>query len=494
MKALLKVCVCVALGLAGCNESNEVIESPRSIPAGEFSAKVQPIFDRHCGGSDCHGGGPAGFAAGLDLTSYDAILRGSRFGAVVIAGSPYMSHLVQTINQYDTSISPISSVRMPASRDPIPLHDIRTISDWIQQGARNDDGMLPFPEPPARGKVYFTSQYVDLVGVIDMQTGLVSRYVTAGRPLPFSQPPLAPHNVQVDDQGRYYYVTLIEGNTLKKFDAVTHELLGEVAVGLQPAHVVVTSDGATAYVTNFNDNVGQVFKIATASMTIQRVITHPLMKKTHGARLSHDQRYLYIGNNTGDLLTIIHTDNDSVVANLHVGTGEPSPGSFVYKPYQIAVRNDDRFIYISCNGSVLPDGKGVVSVFERNGDSFSFVGTIPVGNNPLQCEVTRDGRFLYVCNRGSGNVTVIQTSDHTVLTTIEDVGKQPHGIDITEDSRTAFVTCENIVSGDPPHHPTTGSKDPGFVAVIDVNSNRVVRRIEVGGFAAGVSIFPGKGN
>lgn len=494
MKALLILCGCVSLALAGCNEANELIKPPRTPPAGHFSANVLPIFENHCGGSDCHGGGPRGFAAGLDLTSYHAIMRGSSFGAVVISGSPYMSHLVQTINQYDAAISPISSVSMPASRDLLPGRDIQIVADWITLGARDDDGSLPFAEPPARGKVYFTSQFVDLVGVIDIQTGLVSRYATVGHPLPFNQPPLAPHNVQVDDQGRYYYVTMISGNTLKKYDAVTHEFLGEVAVGLQPAHVVVTSDGATAYVTNFNDNVGQVFKVATATMTVGKIITHPLMKKTHGARMSHDQRYLYVGNNVGDLLTIIRTDNDSVVANLHVATGEPSPGSFVYKPYQIAVRNDDRFIYITCNGAVLPDGKGVVSVFERNGDTFSFVTTVPVGRRPLQCEVTRDERFLYVCNQGSGSVTVIRTSDHTVLTTIEDVGKQPHGIDITEDSRTVYVTCQNILSGDPPHHPTSGGKDPGFVAVIDVNSNRVIRRIEVGGFAAGVSIFPGKGN
>lgn len=77
---------------------------------------------------------------------------------------------------------------------------------------------------------------------------------------------------------------------------------------------------------------------------------------------------------------------------------------------------------------------------------------------------------------------------------MQNVGKQPHGIDISEDSRTVFVTCENIVGADPPHHPLTGGKDAAFISIISVASNTVIRRIEMGGFAAGVSVYLGKGN
>lgn len=479
--------------LTGCIEPNQVFEPPAPA-SGRFSTQIKPIMDRSCGGSSCHGGGPSGFAGGLDLTSWEAMFRGSRYGTVIVPGSPFMSHLVQTVNWTDTTISPISSVRMPASRDQISTAEIDTLVQWIRTGARNDVGEIAFPEPRPLGKVFFTSQFVDLVGVLDIQTGLIMRYVTAGHPLPFSQPPEAPHNVQIDDQGRYYYVTLISANFLRKYDAVTNELVGEAAVGQSPAHVVITADGSKAYVTNFAQGIGQVYVVNTASMTVERVITHPLMNKTHGARLSHDGVYLYIGNNASDLLTIIRTANDSIVANLHVSNGLPSPGSFVYKPYQVAVRNDDRFIYISCNGAVTTDGRGVVSVFERNGDTFTFVRLIPVGVNPLQLEVTRDQRYVYVCNRGSASVSVISADSNAFYTTIEDVGKQPHGIDITEDSRTAYVTCENVLGSEPPHHPVTGSKTPAFIAIIDVNDHQVIRRIEVGGFAAGVSIYPGRGN
>lgn len=476
---------------SGCERPEEVLTP---LPAGgEFSARVLPVFREHCGGSSCHGGGPQGAAGGLNLMSHEGVMAGSRYGAVVVPGNVYMSHLIHAVNRSDTALSPVSSLAMPAGRDPLGAADITTLVTWIRNGAVDDAGRQPFPQPRPLGQVYFTSQSVDLVGVLDVQTGLVIRYIPVGNALPFTAPPQAPHNVQVDDQGRFLYVTMISGNSLKKYDALTGEFLGEAAVGLSPAHVVITADGCRAYVTNFSDAVGQVVVVRTATMTVERTITNPLFRKTHGARLSHDGRYLYVGSNTGDLLSIIRTDTDSVVASLHVATGLPSPGTFLFKPYQIAVRCDDQFIYVTCNGAVTPEGNGVVSIFRREGDTFSFVDTVAVGRRPLQCEVTADGAFLYVCNQGSGSVSVIGTATHSVIATIPNVGPQPHGIDITNDSRTAYVTLENV-AGEPPHHPLTGGRDPGFVAVIDVASNRVVRRIEVGGFAAGVSVTPGKGN
>ncbi|MBM2840983.1 MAG: Planctomycete cytochrome, partial [Bacteroidetes bacterium] len=235
MKVKILLFVLVVILSSGCKEQGSIVP-----PSGEFTTTVKPILDRSCGGPDCHGGGPRGFAAALDLTSYDGIFRGSKNGAVVISGNPYMSPLVQTINQTDTTLSPLSSARMPLSRDPLPNSDIQAIVQWIRDGARNEDGSLPFPEPRPLGKVFFTSQFVDLAGVIDISTGLIMRYVKVGNSLPLNTPPQSPHNVQVDDQGLYYYVTLIRGKKLRKYDAATNELLGEVPVGVLPAHVVIT--------------------------------------------------------------------------------------------------------------------------------------------------------------------------------------------------------------------------------------------------------------
>ena len=473
--------------LVGCTQKNDVVQPPTN-KTGEYSSQIQPIFDRSCGSSSCHGGGPNGFAGSMDLTSYEGLLRGSKYGAVVIAGSPFMSNLVRCINPSDTSLSPISSAQMPAGRNSLSRAEIETIAGWVRNGARNDAGAIPFPEPRPLGKVFFSSQSVDLVGVIDRSTNLVIGYNSVGNTLPFNGPPESPHNVQVDDQGQFYYVTLIRGNKLKKYNAVTNQLLGEVTVGTSPAHVVLTTDGTKAYITNFDQAVGRVFAVNTSSMAITKIITAPTMKATHGARLSHDGRYLYIGSNGTDLIHVVNTQNDSLVTTIPVAPGVPPFGSFRYKPYQIAVRDDDKFIYATLNGT------GQVSVIERDGDTFTWRDSITVGTRPLQCEITRDKKFLYVCNQGSGSVSVINSLTNTLATTIVNVGQQPHGIDISEDSKVVYVTCENIQSAEPPHHPTVGSTSPGFLVLIDTGTQQVFKRIEVGGFASGVSVSPGKGN
>jgi YVTN family beta-propeller protein len=378
---------------------------------------------------------------------------------------------------------------MPASRSPLPTNELQTIVQWIRNGARNDAGAIPFPEPRPFGKVFFSSQSVDLVGVLDVSTNLIMRYTTVGNSLPFNATPESPHNVQIDDQGRFYYVTLIRSNRLRKFDAVTQQLVGEVTVGTSPAHVVITADGTKAYVTNFDQSFGRVFAVNTATMTISKTISSSQMKGTHGARLSNDGKYLYVGSNGLDLINIILVERDSLVATIPVAGDVPPFGSFVHKPYQIAVRSDDQFIYTTLNGT------GRVSIIERTGDTFRlFSDSIRVGLNPLQCEVSRDKRFLYVCNRGSRSVSVIDALNNRFLTTVVEVGPQPHGIDISDDSRTVYVTCENISSPEPPHHPTVGSTAPGFLSVIDVGTQSVIRKIEIGGFGAGVSVYPGKGN
>ncbi len=472
-------------------QPNEQIVQPPPVQTlgGVFSGQVKPILDRNCGGSTCHSGGPSGFAGGVDLTSFEGIFRGGIYGTVVAPGSAFMSSLVQSINRTDTTISPISSVGMPAGRNPISTQDVQTISHWIDSGALNDEGRPPFPEPRPMGKVYFSSQAVDLVGVLDIESSRIIRYVSVGNALPLASPPQAPHNVQIDDQGRYFYTTMISQGTLKKYDADTYQLVGSVAVGASPAHVVITQDGSKAYVTNFSNSLGQVTVVNTATMTVTGTITAPpLMNKTHGARLSHDGRYLYVGSNLGDLVHVIRTSDDQVIAHVPVAQNVPPIGSSKYKPYQIAVRDDDRFIYVTLTDS------SKVSVIERVDSTFSLVRTLPVGARPLQCEITRDQRFLYVCNQGSRSVTVIDAQTNTVLTTIQNVGPRPHGIDITEDSQLVYVSCENSGGTDPPHHPVVGSTAPGYLAIIDVNTQSVIRTIEVGGFAAGVSISPGKGN
>ena len=101
-------------------------------PAVSFSQSVKPILDAHC--LDCHQPGGQGLAAsGLDMTSYDNLMKGTRFGPMVIGGDVEGSNLLVLIEgRADPSIS------MPHGQNKIVKEDIETIRLWIGQGAKNN--------------------------------------------------------------------------------------------------------------------------------------------------------------------------------------------------------------------------------------------------------------------------------------------------------------------------------------------------------------------
>ena len=67
------------------------------------------------------------------------------------------------------------------------------------------------------------------------------------------------------------------------------------------------------------------------------------------------------------------------------------------------------------------------------------VATVPVAAGPHGMAITRDGRTVYVSGDGSSSVDVIDTTSDKVVKTIN-VGKTPNGIALTPDDRLLLVT------------------------------------------------------
>jgi len=118
----LAVYCALPLALAACGE-----------PKVSFSQDVKPILDQNC--VECHQpGGQGEVASGLDMTSYEGLMKGTRNGPMVIAGDVEGSNLVVLI---EGRADP--SIRMPhGKKQPIPKAEIQTIRRWIAQGAKNN--------------------------------------------------------------------------------------------------------------------------------------------------------------------------------------------------------------------------------------------------------------------------------------------------------------------------------------------------------------------
>lgn len=115
--------VALMMVLAGCAQEEAV----------SFSQDVKPIIDQNC--IACHKPGGDGFeASGFSMVTYEDLMKGTKFGPMVISGDSAGSNmLVLMEGRADPSIS------MPhGAMKPVRKSDIETIKRWVDQGAKNN--------------------------------------------------------------------------------------------------------------------------------------------------------------------------------------------------------------------------------------------------------------------------------------------------------------------------------------------------------------------
>lgn len=97
-----------------------------------FKADVQPILAQNC--LECHAAGGAGAEkSGLVLSSYEDLMKGTRFGPIVKPGDTLTSVLIMLV---EGRADP--SIRMPHQKDPLPKNQIALLRQWVEQGAKNN--------------------------------------------------------------------------------------------------------------------------------------------------------------------------------------------------------------------------------------------------------------------------------------------------------------------------------------------------------------------
>ncbi len=97
-----------------------------------FKDEVLPIFQKYC--VECHQPGKEGFKkSGLDMTSYNGVMKGTTFGPVVVPGDPFLSNLIVLI---EGRADP--RIKMPHNRREMSKWERHMIRAWFNRGARNN--------------------------------------------------------------------------------------------------------------------------------------------------------------------------------------------------------------------------------------------------------------------------------------------------------------------------------------------------------------------
>jgi YVTN family beta-propeller protein len=119
-----------------------------------------------------------------------------------------------------------------------------------------------------------------------------------------------------------------------------------------------------------------------------------------GVAVTPDGAHVYVGNFSGNAVSVIATASNTVTATVPVGQS----------PEGVAVTPDGARVYVAnFNGNT-------VSVIATAGNTVT--ATLPVGTFPVGVSVTPDGANVYVANQGDGKVAVIATASNTVTATV----------------------------------------------------------------------------
>jgi YVTN family beta-propeller protein len=342
-----------------------------------------------------------------------------------------------------------------------------------------------FALEPGEEKIYVAVEGKGSVAVFDAATRQKLRTIDLAVEHGGVRSAPTAHNVQVAPDGGSVWVTVNNGHSEAKqdkghaeeashgapevpsdevlvidpaTDAVTHRI--PVGPGLHLAHVVLTPDSATAYVSAQNE--GAIYRIDAKNFQLEGKTQLPATSQPHGFRIAPDGSKAYIALLQGRGLGVL---------DLKTGAAETIPlnGAAV----QTAVTPDGKFAIVS-----LYDTKRL-AVFDTATKAMRYIELLDTAKGPVQLYPTPDSRYVYVADQGhyfnrpdSQWIYKVDLTQARVVWSIQG-GTAPHGIVISKDGQTAYVT--NLVSDD--------------LSVIDLKSDKEVARLPVGDEPNGASIW-----
>lgn len=453
--------------------------------------EVAEIFAQNCNQSGCHGNSDAHH--NLKLTSFSEMIKGSigrplsghvnkmltksAHGDGVYGGSPIIPFNAEKSLVYNLLTGNIQdqTQKMPYQRSSLPQSEINSIKDWINNGARDYNGNVPYT---GGEKIYVCNQGSDEIYEIDAQYKVASRIIDVD----FIAQTDAPHNIQI--RGGYYYVTLISSGRLLKIDASTNQLVGQVS-GLDYAGMIqVTRDGKTAFVSRSSTAPGVynlIYAIDTETMTKKADISLPVTGLPHAIWLTSDDTKLYVGNLTKDRISIVDVSTLEVIEDDIVLSTSIEP---VHEPMHVYVSPDDNYLYVNCRKSSL--------MLIINLTTKQIIQQLTIKNHPMQSAVSQDGNKIYTVSHHEPIITEITKNGENWTITREFTSEAFHhlyGADLSPDGKYLYVTCSN---NDPahqfePHYKIPDKTRPSLVCIYDVSTNELVKILDVGSFATGIA-------
>jgi DNA-binding beta-propeller fold protein YncE len=283
------------------------------------------------------------------------------------------------------------------------------------------------PETPGIGEVWVDTQYELSASKGEPYPGTIT-VVNVGTPGPWkvtkkialpAQKMNNGHNMWASHDQNQIYQTEWHGKSLFVIDRVSGSFLKEIKVGNDPAHVMTRVNTEQVHVTlNGEDAVVELDK-TNGSPYLQfnrRILMQPPgenQAQPHAHWMGFDGRTMATPNsNTADS-TLYDFDQDKI---LHKPLTGPLPIAAAMNP------NSTKYYvsnYLGNTTSVINMATGEkikdINLLQNYNPITGPTGG-PVGALPIQTPVSPDGKFVVTANTLTGTITIIRTSDDTLVT------------------------------------------------------------------------------
>jgi YVTN family beta-propeller protein len=251
-----------------------------------------------------------------------------------------------------------------------------------------------------------------------------------------------------------------EDATLAIVDPASGQVLGKVPVGQGPHELVVSTDGKTAFASNYGTGPAPGHTISMIDIAsrkeLRRIDVAPL-SRPHGLAFANGKLYFTIEADK----KIARYDPATDKIDWQFDTGQTTT-------HMVLPARDAKTIFTSNIGS------DSVSMIEQGANGQWTQTVIPVGKGPEGIDLSPDGKHVWSAHSRDGGVSIIDVATKKVVQTVNVGTKRSNRIKLTPDGK--FVLISDLEAGD--------------LVVLDAPARKEIKRIALGRSPEGILISP----
>lgn len=286
-----------------------------------------------------------------------------------------------------------------------------TVITTIQTPYEGPDAVVVSPDGTRAFITYynFTGNGDNIVSVINTSTNTIMNHIDFG-----PSTLLGVDGIDISPDGsKLYFAGIAQGgqkDTVFVVNAATGSILSKIIMPLNSSEgIAISPDGKKVYIAESN----LIVVIDAVTNTISTTIDMGQGAYLYGIAVCPDGSKVYAADLAFNAIKVVSTVTNTIIASIDVSGRLTSQ-----EPFGIAVSPDGSRVYAS---NMISDKVAVINAVNN-----TFIDTVPAGYKPYGLALNLDGSRLYVANFGApGSVTVLNTTDNSIIATIPTGGTGP---------------------------------------------------------------------